>query len=343
MAPCSNPLKQDEHRAPPQRQPSTEARPGLRRRDRLNLALLWFGGFDLRVTLPAVPPVIPDIHRDLGLRREGRLTAHRAARAAPGGGCGPGRAPHRPGGCPRGPSVAGLLAGRVGSMVRGAGAAAILVLFAATLLMASAWRSAPAGLSHPDPRVVPARVGVATAVYSNGMLVGRDGPGVSDRTAGGACARRELAAELRVLVPAGVRGRRPAGSRSTRHRPAARSAAAAAAGLAGLGQPRLWRLGLVMGSVSRRGLRQQRLHPGLSYRADRQARLRDAALRRDERLPAAGVGGRAVPWRTDSSAGAGPSRLASLLVSAGGMVHMVAHSRAAGSWSGPGRSGSPPP
>src|SRR5262249_40415198 len=36
-----------------------------------HLALLWLGGFDLRVTLLAVPPLIPAIHRDLGLDEKG--------------------------------------------------------------------------------------------------------------------------------------------------------------------------------------------------------------------------------------------------------------------------------
>src|SRR5205807_3768512 len=43
----------------------------LRGLDLLWLGLLWLGGFDLRVTLLAVPPVIPAIHRDLGLDEKG--------------------------------------------------------------------------------------------------------------------------------------------------------------------------------------------------------------------------------------------------------------------------------
>src|SRR5271169_1739833 len=46
---------------------------GCRRRSRMNripwprLALLWLAGVDLRITLLAVPPLLPWIHRDLPL------------------------------------------------------------------------------------------------------------------------------------------------------------------------------------------------------------------------------------------------------------------------------------
>src|SRR5207247_707653 len=45
--------------------------PGFGRRDAVSLGVLWLGGFDLRVTLLAVPPVVPLIHRDLGLDEKG--------------------------------------------------------------------------------------------------------------------------------------------------------------------------------------------------------------------------------------------------------------------------------
>ena len=43
----------------------------LTRREWLHLALLWLGGVDLRVTVLAIPPVIPAIHHDLGLDEKG--------------------------------------------------------------------------------------------------------------------------------------------------------------------------------------------------------------------------------------------------------------------------------
>ncbi|HSR25148.1 MAG TPA: MFS transporter, partial [Candidatus Eisenbacteria bacterium] len=58
--------------APRHLPPPARARPaGLTRRDLAALGLLWLGGFDLRVTLLAVPPLIPAIHRDLGLDEKG--------------------------------------------------------------------------------------------------------------------------------------------------------------------------------------------------------------------------------------------------------------------------------
>ena len=39
----------------------------LTRKDAIHLLLLWLGGIDLRLTLLAVPPVIPLIHHDLHL------------------------------------------------------------------------------------------------------------------------------------------------------------------------------------------------------------------------------------------------------------------------------------
>jgi MFS transporter, CP family, cyanate transporter len=43
----------------------------LSRRDWVRLLLLWLGGIDLRLTLLAVPPLIPLIHRDLHLDETG--------------------------------------------------------------------------------------------------------------------------------------------------------------------------------------------------------------------------------------------------------------------------------
>src|SRR5216684_5209580 len=43
----------------------------LTRRDWVRLLLLWLGGIDLRLTLLAVPPLIPQIHHDLHLDEKG--------------------------------------------------------------------------------------------------------------------------------------------------------------------------------------------------------------------------------------------------------------------------------
>jgi CP family cyanate transporter-like MFS transporter len=136
--------------------------------------VLWLGGFDLRVTLLAVPPVVPLIHRDLGLDEKGISALVGlpvlllAAAAIPGSlliaRLGARRA-----------LVAGLLAVALGSALRGAGPS-IAVLFAMTLFM-----GAGVAVSQPVfPTLArdwfPARIGLATAVYTNGMLIGETVP-----------------------------------------------------------------------------------------------------------------------------------------------------------------------
>jgi len=135
-----------------------------------HLGLLWLGGFDLRVTLLAVPPVLPAIHRDLGLDETsvsvltGLPTLLLAVAAVPGSlmiaRLGARRA-----------LLAGLLAIGLGSALRGVGTS-VEVLFAMTLVM-----GAGVAVSQPVfPTLVrewmPARVALATAVYSNGLLFG---------------------------------------------------------------------------------------------------------------------------------------------------------------------------
>jgi CP family cyanate transporter-like MFS transporter len=146
----------------------------LTRRSALYLGLLWLAGFDLRVTLLAVAPMIPAIHRDLGLDETAisvltglpvlllaiaaipgsLLIAHVGARRA---------------------LVAGMLVVGVASALRGVGPS-LAVLFAMTAVM-----GAGVAVSQPAfPTLVgewfPARVGLATAVYSNGLLVGETLP-----------------------------------------------------------------------------------------------------------------------------------------------------------------------
>src|SRR3982074_282715 len=43
----------------------------LTRADWIRLLLLWLGGIDLRLTMLAVPPLVPLIHRDLHLDEKG--------------------------------------------------------------------------------------------------------------------------------------------------------------------------------------------------------------------------------------------------------------------------------
>jgi CP family cyanate transporter-like MFS transporter len=146
----------------------------LTRTDWVRLLLLWLGGIDLRLTMLAVPPLIPLIHRELHLDEKaiGALVSLPVLLLAVA-------------------SVAGsLLIARLG--VRGALAVGIAcigvfgalrgfgpstpVLFTATFLM-----GVGVAISQPAfPSLVrewfPRRIAIATAVYSNGILIGETLP-----------------------------------------------------------------------------------------------------------------------------------------------------------------------
>ena len=134
------------------------------------LVLLWLSGIGLRITVLAIPPIIPLIHRDLGLSQAGSgiLTGLPsllfAAAAVPGSllisRFGPVRT-----------LVAGLLLTGVASALRGMAGDALL-LYGMTFLMG-------AGISIMQPALprlvrdwLPDRIGFGTAVYANGLLVG---------------------------------------------------------------------------------------------------------------------------------------------------------------------------
>jgi CP family cyanate transporter-like MFS transporter len=146
----------------------------LTRADWVRLLLLWLGGIDLRLTMLAVPPLIPLIHRDLHLDEKavGALVSGPvlvlAIAAVPGSlliarlGI-------------RGALVAGLGCVAVFGALRGLGPNTT-VLFASTLLM-----GVGIAVSQPAfPAVVrewfPRRIAIATAVYSNGILIGETVP-----------------------------------------------------------------------------------------------------------------------------------------------------------------------
>lgn len=134
------------------------------------LAVLWLAGADLRLTVLAVPPVLPLIHRQFALseRAIGALSGLPvllfAIAAIPGS-----LLIARLGA--RGTAIAGLLFVASASAARGIGPTAPM-LFAMTMLMA-------AGIAVVQP-ALPAlvgewfehRPGFATAVYANGLLIG---------------------------------------------------------------------------------------------------------------------------------------------------------------------------
>jgi CP family cyanate transporter-like MFS transporter len=131
---------------------------------------LWLGGFCLRVTLLAVPPLIPAIHRDLGLGEKGisvltGLPVLLLAIAAVPGSLLIARAGARRA------LVAGLLAVAVGSALRGVGVS-LAMLFAMTLVMGAGVAVSQPVFPTLTGEWLPARVALATAVYSNGLIVG---------------------------------------------------------------------------------------------------------------------------------------------------------------------------
>jgi MFS transporter, CP family, cyanate transporter len=135
-----------------------------------HLALLWLIGIDVRLTLLAVPPVLPQIHHDLGLNEKGigALTVMPVLLlgvAAIGGSLliaklGARRA-----------TIVGLLTIAVAGAVRGIGPD-VAILFAMTFAMgvgiAICQPAAPTLVGEWFPN----RLGLATAVYVNGILVG---------------------------------------------------------------------------------------------------------------------------------------------------------------------------
>jgi CP family cyanate transporter-like MFS transporter len=132
--------------------------------------LLWLIGADTRVTMLAIPPVLPQIHADLGLNETSvaaltslpvlvlaaasilgsfLITSVSARRAA----------------------VAGLVVAAATSALRGAGHSTP-VLFAMTFGMAVGIAIIQPALPALVGQWFPGRIGLATAVYANGLLVG---------------------------------------------------------------------------------------------------------------------------------------------------------------------------
>jgi MFS transporter, CP family, cyanate transporter len=145
----------------------------LTRKDWVRLLLLWLGGICLRLTMLAVPPLIPLIHRDLHLDEKGvgalvSLPILVLALASV-----PGSLLIAKLGV-RGALIAGLGAVAVFGALRGSGSTSIL--FATTFLM-----GVGVAVSQPAfPSLVrewfPTRIAIATAVYSNGILIGETLP-----------------------------------------------------------------------------------------------------------------------------------------------------------------------
>ncbi|HEV2476417.1 MAG TPA: MFS transporter, partial [Candidatus Dormibacteraeota bacterium] len=148
----------------------------LTRADWVRLLMLWLGGIDMRLTMLAVPPLIPLIHRELHLDEKavGALVSGPvlllAIAAVPGSlliaklGV-------------RGALFAGLGSIAVFGALRGLGPTAP-VLFSATFLMGLGVAVTQPAFPSLVREWFPRRIAIATAVYSNGILIGETLPTV---------------------------------------------------------------------------------------------------------------------------------------------------------------------
>lgn len=138
-------------------------------RQATTLALLWLSGTALRLTILVVAPLLPLIHRDLGLNETaigtlGSLPSLLFACAAIPGALLIARVGARQ------TLVAGLFVAAAGCALRGA-ASDIFALYLATIVMS-------AGIAVMQPALpplvrdwMPDRIGFGTAVYSNGLVM----------------------------------------------------------------------------------------------------------------------------------------------------------------------------
>ncbi len=139
--------------------------PGWRR-----MALLWLAGADLRITLLAVPPLLPLIHAELGLDEKGVAALSSLPVLVLGLGAVPGSLLVARVGARRA-LLAGLLIVAIGATLRGIGPL-VPLLFAMTLLMGL-------GIAISQPTILvlvrqwfSSRVTRATGAWSSGLLTG---------------------------------------------------------------------------------------------------------------------------------------------------------------------------
>lgn len=211
----------------------------------LRFALLWLAGLCLRVTVLAVPPVLPLIHRALQLDEKavGVLAAIPVLLlgiAALGGALIVSRIG------PRRAIVAGLVVIAVAGALRGVGPS-VAMLFAMTFVMSSGVAVMQPALPSLVAQWAPQSIGIGTAVYVNGLLVGETVaagltlPVVVPLTGGSwglSLAAWSIPVAATALVMAIVaRGVPERADRGERWWPAWRD-------------PRIWQLGMLQGGVS---------------------------------------------------------------------------------------------
>lgn len=133
------------------------------------LALLWLAGLSLRVTVLAVPPLLPQVRQATGLN-EAALSALTTlpvllmALMAPGGSAVTARLG------PKGTLRIGLVVIAVSAALRGAGGA--VALFGLTVVMGAAIAAVQPAMPALVKQWEPRWIGLATAVYVNGLLAG---------------------------------------------------------------------------------------------------------------------------------------------------------------------------
>jgi CP family cyanate transporter-like MFS transporter len=146
----------------------------LTRADWVRLLLLWLGGINLRVTILAVPPLVPLIHRDLHLDEKGigvlvSLPVLLLAVAAV-----PGSLLIAKLGL-RGALITGLGFIALFGAVRGFGPSTP-VLFGTTFLMGVGVAFAQPVFPSLVREWFPRKIAIATAAFSNGLLIGETLP-----------------------------------------------------------------------------------------------------------------------------------------------------------------------
>ena len=134
------------------------------------LVLLWLTGIDLRITMLAVPPLLPLIHRDLGLDETGvaallGLPVLLLAAAAILGSILISRFDARRA------LIFGLVLVAASSALRGVGPS-LAMLFAMTFVMGASIAVVQPALPALVYHWAPEHVGLATAVYTNGFIMG---------------------------------------------------------------------------------------------------------------------------------------------------------------------------
>lgn len=132
--------------------------------------MLWVAGIDLRITLLAIPPLLPLIHRDLGLNETGvaallGLPVLLLAAAATIGSMLISRFDARRA------VIFGMALIGASSALRGVGPS-LATLFAMTFLMGASIAIVQPALPALVYHWAPNQVGLATAVYTNGLIVG---------------------------------------------------------------------------------------------------------------------------------------------------------------------------